>query len=184
MIVTIGGDIGSGKTTVAKALAERFHIENISAGEAFRAMAQERGMSLAEFSKLAEEDHTLDRELDKKQVQLVKAAKDVVVDGRLSGLLLQSEADLKIWLRAPLEVRAKRVSGREKKDFRQVLEETREREESELKRYKEIYQIDLRDLSPYDVILNTELWGSEEIINIIGNMISLLSKGAGSHGCR
>ncbi|MEE9594991.1 MAG: AAA family ATPase [Candidatus Hydrothermarchaeales archaeon] len=183
MIITIGGDIGSGKSTVAKALAERFQLKHISAGDTFRAMANERGMSLADFSKLAEQDYEFDKELDDKQVALAREAGDAMVDGRLSGVLLK-EAVLKMWLRAPIEERARRVVKREGKDYDQALQETKEREVSEVKRYLDIYDIDLRDLSIYDVVLNTGLWGPEEVINIIGEMISLLMKVGEIHGDR
>lgn len=173
MIITISGLTGSGKTTVAKALAKKFGLHHISAGEVFREMARERGISLAEFSKLAETHPELDREVDKRQAKMAKAG-DVIVDGRLSGWMVK--ADLKIWLKAPLDVRAKRVAERENKIFELALKETEEREKSELKRYKEIYNIDLNDLSPYDVVLNTCLWNANEVIDIIENIISSLDR--------
>jgi cytidylate kinase len=183
VIITVGGDIGSGKTTVAKAVAKRFGLKHISAGDTFREMAKVRGMSLAEFSRLAEENQDLDRELDNKQVALAREAGDAIVDGRLSGIMIQ-DAVLKIWLKASLEERVKRVAKRENKDYSQALRETREREASEFKRYKDIYGVDLRDLSFYDVVLNTSLWEPEEVINIIGEMVSYLIKGGGSFGDR
>ncbi len=114
---------------------------------------------------------------------MAREAKDAVIDGRLTGVLLQG-ATLKIWLRASVEERAKRVAGRETKDYDQALKETKEREESEVRRYMDIYGIDIRDLSTYDVVLNTSLWGPDEVANIIGEMISPLKKGGGSHGDR
>ncbi len=183
MIVTIGGDIGSGKSTVAKAVAERFKLKHISAGETFREMANERDMSLAEFSRLAEGNHELDKEVDDRQIEMARKARKAVIDGRLSGVLLK-DAALKIWLRAPIEERAKRVAKREKKDYAQALRETKAREGSELRRYRTIYGIDLGDLSPYDAVLNTHIWGPDEVINIIGEMISPLIKGGGKRGSR
>ncbi|MFQ6135793.1 MAG: (d)CMP kinase [Candidatus Hydrothermarchaeales archaeon] len=169
MIVTVGGPIGSGKTTIAEALAEKFDLRHISAGRVFREMAEKMGMSLAEFSKFAEEHHELDREVDERQVEMAKEG-NAIVDGRLSGWML--DADLKIWLNAPLKVRAKRVANREKKSFEVALRETKDRERSEKKRYEEIYDIDLDDLSVYDVILNTAKWDAEGVVEIIGKMIS------------
>ncbi len=169
-MVTIGGDIGSGKTTVARALAKKFKMRHISAGEIFRKMAKERGMSLSEFSRLAEKDPNIDEEIDARQVERAKKRGNAVVDGRLSGMLI--EADLKIWLRAPLEVRAKRVAEREGEGYAQALREIKEREESEIKRYLEIYGINMRDLSGYDAVLNTAPWGAKDVVAIIGKMVT------------
>ncbi len=173
MIITIGGAVGSGKTTVAKALAKRFGLRHISAGEVFREMAKEKGMTLQEFSKYAENNHEIDKELDRRQIELARQG-NAVIDGRLTGWLI--DADVKIWLTAPLEVRAKRVEKRENKSFQTALEETRDREESEAKRYKEIYNIEISDMSPYDIVLNTQLWNAESVIEIIEKMISSLQE--------
>ena len=172
MIITVGGLIGSGKTTVVKALAKKFKLKHVSAGEVFRSMAEERGLSLEELTKLAEKNHGLDKEVDEKQKKL--AASNVIVDGRLSGWLI--DADLKIWLRAPLEVRAKRVAKRENKSFKQALKETELREESEAKRYREIYKIDITDMPPYNAVIDTSLWSAEEVVSIVAKMVSLLRK--------
>ncbi|RLG57107.1 MAG: cytidylate kinase, partial [Candidatus Hydrothermarchaeota archaeon] len=64
LVITISGLIGSGKTTVAKALAEKLMLRHVQAGMVFREMAKERGMSLQEFSKLAEKDKSFDRLVD------------------------------------------------------------------------------------------------------------------------
>lgn len=172
MIIAIGGPIGSGKTTVSKAIAEKFGFSHISAGVVFREMASEKGITLEEFSKLAEENHEFDRELDKRQVELAKKAENVVIDGRLSGWLI--DADLKVWLKAPLETRARRVSTREGKDYMDALEDVRDRGDSELMRYRDIYDIDLRDLSPYDVVINTDLFGADEVTGIIEKIVSYM----------
>ncbi|MFQ5976185.1 MAG: (d)CMP kinase [Candidatus Hydrothermarchaeales archaeon] len=169
MIVTVGGPIGSGKTTIAKAFAEKFNLKHISAGKVFREMAEERGMSLAEFSKFAEEHHELDREVDKRQIDLAKDG-NAVIDGRLSGWMM--DADLKIWLYAPLKIRAARVANREGKSYQEALIETEEREKSEKKRYRDIYDIDMDNISIYDITLNTSKWDEGGTINVISSAFS------------
>jgi cytidylate kinase len=63
---------------------------------------------------------------------------------------------LKILLKADLRVRADRISKRESKILEDALHETRVREESEARRYKMYYNIDINDFSPYHLILDTE----------------------------
>ncbi|NOZ76558.1 MAG: AAA family ATPase [Euryarchaeota archaeon] len=168
MIITIGGPIGSGTTTVAGELAARLGLRHIYAGEIFREMARERGMSLAEFSRYAEGNEEVDREIDERQKALA-AQGDCIVEGRLSAHFV--DADLKVWLTAPLEVRAARVAEREGQDVETATAQTREREASERRRYREIYGIDPWDLSAYDVVMNTEHWDAESIINLMELMI-------------
>lgn len=172
MIITIGGPIGTGKSTVAKALAKKFNLKHVSAGEVFRGMAKEKGLSLADFSKLAEGDPKIDKEVDRRQEEIAKSSGNAIVDGRLSARMIN--ANLKIWLTAPLEVRAKRVAEREGKRVKDALKETKEREKSELKRYSEIYGIDTKDVSYYDVVLNTSLWNADEVISILEKIIGSL----------
>ena len=54
MIITIGGLAGSGTTTAAKVLSDIMDIPFLSTGSIFRDMAKEKGMSVLEFSKFAE----------------------------------------------------------------------------------------------------------------------------------
>jgi cytidylate kinase len=174
MIITVSGFIGSGKTTVAKALAKRYNLRHISAGDVFRELAKKKELSLQEFSSLAETNPDIDREVDNLQRQKISGG-DVVAEGRLSGWLL--DADFKIWLEASLETRARRVAKRESKSYEVAFKETRDREESEMKRYREIYGIDLRELSPYSIVVDTEDWGAEEVVNLIIEVISTFWSG-------
>ena len=127
MIITIGGPAGSGTTTAAKVLSENLNIPYLSTGSIFRDMAKEKGMSVLEFSKFAENNTDIDKEIDRRQAELAYEAGDIVVEGRLSAYFI--EADLKIWLTAPLDVRAKRVHDRENKSIEQAVHEIKIREE-------------------------------------------------------
>ena len=170
MIITIGGSIASGKTTLAKELSKQLGFKHISAGGIMRDMAEEQGMSLSEFSKYAEKNFEIDREVDKRQKELVKG--DCVVDGRLSSHFLDS--NLKIWLISPLDVRAQRLAKREGCSSDEALNEIVLREKSEQKRYKKLYNIDLNGLEKYDLILNTARWDIKGMTKVVSLAISSL----------
>lgn len=163
MRITIGGCPGSGKTTLCVKLAEAFHLTHVSAGQVFRDMASERGVSLEEFSRMAEMDESIDFEVDKRQKE--RAVENTVTEGRITAHLV--DADVKIWLSASLEVRARRIASRENIPYEEALKKTEEREISERKRYERYYGIDAGDLSVYDVVLNTELWEAEGVFAIV-----------------
>jgi len=154
MIITVGGLIASGKSTLAREISKRLRYKYISAGDIMRDMAREKGMTLLEFSKIAEKNPSIDKKIDARQKKL--ATGNCVVDGRLSAYFLKS--DFKIWLTAPIEIKAKRLMKREGKKYKNTdnaIDEIKKREENERRRYKDIYNIDLDDLSVYDTVLNT-----------------------------
>ncbi len=165
MIITIGGVAGSGTTTAAKVLSERLDYPFLSAGAIFRQMAEEHGMSLIEFNKYSENNTNIDIELDKRQAQIAHESENLIVEGRLSSYFIDS--DLKIWFNAPLDVRAQRVCDRENKSIEQAKKEILTREESEALRYKDIHNIDINNMDIYDLIINTNSFNPDSIVEII-----------------
>jgi len=166
MRVTVSGPPGSGTTTAAESLSSRFSLKHVSSGDVFRSMAEERGMTLAEFGRAAEKDSEIDKEVDTRQRELARNNDDLVLEGRLSGWMVE-EPDLCIWLNAPIEVRAKRVADREEKTVEEALGEVKQRERSEAKRYEEIHGIDIDDLSIYDLIIDTSTWDEKGVAGVI-----------------
>jgi cytidylate kinase len=173
MIITISGLAGSGTTTATRILSQKLGIPFISAGDIFRQMAVENNMEILEFSKFAEENESIDIEIDKRQSQIAKENKNIIIEGRLSGHLV--DADLKIWFIAPLDVRAKRVSEREDKPIEIVKKEISKRTKSEAKRYKEIHDIDIENMEVYDIIVNTSNFQPESIADIILKVVEVIS---------
>ena len=109
MRITISGSPGSGTTSLGKALAERYNLRYLSAGEVFRGLAKEHGMDLAAFGKLAEENPEIDLKIDARQKEIGEASDDIILEGRLAGWMVEN-ADLKILLYASPDCRAERLS--------------------------------------------------------------------------
>ena len=167
MLLTVSGPPGSGKSTTAAALAEAFDLEHISGGDIFRELAAERGYSPVEFNELAEEDDQIDRDLDRRLDEIAQERDDVLLESRLAGWLAGDAADIRIWLDAPLNIRAERIADREGKDVDVAREETDRREASEAKRYHEYYNIDIRDRGIYDIVYNTARWSPEGVLGML-----------------
>lgn len=166
MLITVSGPPGAGKSTAAAGLAEELGLEHVSGGDIFRELAAERGMSALEFGKLAEEDDTIDRDLDQRLRQTAEEREDLVLESRLAGWLTGDRADFRLWLDAPMDVRAARIADREDRPLEETRVEEREREESEARRYREYYGIEISDLSIYDLTLNTARWGEDDMVAI------------------
>ena len=166
MIITIGGLAGTGTTTAAELLSEKLDIPYISAGSVFREMAAERGMSVLEFSEFAEGNDDIDKEIDKRQAEKAKSADKLIIEGRLSAYFVEN-ADLRIWLVTPFDVRSKRISEREDKSVEVAKNEIIIREKSEALRYMEIHNIDISNMDIYDLIINTGTFNPEKVLEII-----------------
>jgi cytidylate kinase len=167
MLLTVSGPPGSGKSTTATALADDLDIEHISGGDIFRDLAAERGLSLAEFNELAEEDDSIDRDLDRRLREIAVEEDDVVLESRLSGWLAADYADIRVWLDASLDVRAARIADREEKTVAEAKEETEVRAASEAQRYREYYNIDIDDRSIYDLVVNTGRWSESAVPELV-----------------
>ncbi len=172
MIITISGPPGSGKSTLSKILSAKLGMELISMGDIFRKCAEDRCMCLAEYGILAKCNGDIDREIDEMQKKIAKEKDNIILEGRLSGFLV--DAGLKVWLKAPLEIRAERIARRENKPVSAALAETSEREECERERYINYYEIDIKDLSVYDLVIDSTRLSPEDIYEIVAKAIECM----------
>lgn len=163
MNITISGPPGSGKSTTSKALAERLKMRLVIGGEIFRQMAKERNMSLAEFSLYCEKHPDVDIELDKRLKAMSEKEDNLIIESRLAGHLCN--AKFRIWLDAPANVRVSRLKKRQDKE--ETAEEMLRREQSEIMRYKEYYDIDMNNKSVYNMVIDTSNITIEETVDMI-----------------
>jgi len=174
MKITISGLPGSGTTTVARLLAEKLGYKLISAGEVFRRLAMERGMTLEELSRYAEDNPEIDLYIDKMQRELAEKEDNVIVEGRLSGWMIKDA--FKVWIYADPEIRYERIAKREGIELSRARVETKRREELERRRYKKFYSIDIDDISIYHIAINSGLFKPEEVVEIILKAFELVRR--------
>jgi cytidylate kinase len=163
MLITVSGPGGSGKSTLARSLAAELGVDHVSGGDVFRDIAAERDLTPLELNRQAEEDDSIDRDLDRRLRSIAREEDDLVLESRLAGWMAGEFADFRVWLDAPLDVRAERIADREEKSVERAREETRARAESEAKRYENYYGIDIADLTIYDLVLNTARWSPDSL---------------------
>ena len=163
--IAISGKSGCGNTTVSRLLADRLGIALIN--YTFHTMADEQGITFDEMCRRAESDDQWDRYLDKEQVRRARE-QSCVLGSRLAIWFLE-EADLKVVLTAPPEVRARRIQQREGGSLASVLAATNERDRRDHARYLRLYNIDVESFEFADLIIDTQQYTPEEIVEVIVN---------------
>ena len=169
MRITISGPPGSGKTTACNRLSEILGLKAVVFGKIFREMAAEKHLSLLEFGDLAEKDPSIDEAIDAKILEIARENEDIILESRLSAYMLSRNSipAFKIYLGASPEVRMSRIGVREGQTLEDAKRETVERQASEAKRYMMYYNIDINDMSVYDLVVNTDDLDPDGVIDTI-----------------
>lgn len=167
-VVTVGGLPGSGTTTICLLLANSAGLRHVNIGTIFRTMAEERGMPLNEFGAYVSAHPEIDRELDRRQVEIAREG-GVLLEGRLSGYMVGAAGldALRVWLEAAEDIRHARVAQRGEITLDAARAVTEERERDEKSRYVDLYGFDLYDTSIYDLIIDTGTTPPEDVVRQI-----------------
>ncbi len=170
-VITVGGMVGAGKSTLAKMLAEKLGFNYISAGQIFREEAAKRGMTIQEFMKVAPE--SLHRNVDRMVAERVRSG-NWVVDSRLGAFFVKN-ADLRVFLTAPVDVRAERVAERDGVPLKEAVQIVKTRDETDRENYRRIYGIDYLDIRAYDLVLNTALFEKDGVLEVVEHVLEQVS---------
>ena len=161
--IAISGHSGCGNTTAVHNVGKTLGLNVVN--YTFRDLARDLDVPFEEIQKRAGETKVFDFLTD---LSLIRASLQprAVVGSRLAAWLV--DADLRVWLHAPLETRAKRIHQREKDSlYESVLYRTLQRDEQNRKRYLQLYGIDISDRSDFDIIINTERLTAEQVSSLI-----------------
>ena len=72
MIITIGGNVGAGKTTLANNLANTLHYEQLYVGNILREMAAEKNLTIEQFYAQLKEDPAVEQAVDQRQATMMR----------------------------------------------------------------------------------------------------------------
>ena len=167
MIIAISGLTGSGKNTLGEYLAGALDLKLVC--PTFKDLAKKEGISLMDFQKRAEKDPNIDKKFD---AELKGQAKNNCVVTTWLGPWMVN-ADLRVYVFAPKEVRAERVAKRDSVSAQQAKKHIKERDEENRKRYLKVYGIDIYDTSNFDVCLSSANFSKEEMRDAVLEIIKI-----------
>ena len=175
MFITITGELGSGKTTVAKILNQEYGFDFYSTGSIQREIAKEKGITTLELNQLMSNDvnNIYDKMIDDKTVEISREnrGRNVVFDSRMAWHFV--EESFKVYVTVDSYMAAQRVikAGRGVEEQYASLEEAakslRKRKQLEDSRFAEIYSVRTTDFSNYDLIVDSTFISPEELAKLI-----------------
>jgi CMP/dCMP kinase len=159
-IITITGDLASGKSLIARRIAAELGAVYFSTGFIQREIAAKFGMTTLELNKYAESHPEIDQEIDDRVRMLGSRDEDLVVDSRMAWHFLPDS--FKVFLTTNLMRAAERVIADTErsnepiyKDLQDAMLKLQERKRSENKRYLVLYNADCAKLSNFDLVIDT-----------------------------
>jgi CMP/dCMP kinase len=172
MHISITGDLGSGKSTVAKEICQKLNYKYLSTGLIQRQLGKERGMNTLEFNKFTDYNKEIDDVIDQKLKDINDQPDPFVLDSRLGWHFVNKS--FKIYLMAIDEVAASRVIIDKKRigepsavDIKAKINDQRERRKIEDNRFEKNYGVKPDIFNDFDAIIDTSTASISEVTDLI-----------------
>ena len=181
MIITIAGDLGSGKSSVAKEVAKKIDFTYISTGYLHRKIAEEYSVDALKLNEIAQNDESIDCRIDSYLKSLNETNEDLIIDSRLAWHFVKKS--IRIFFEVNPAIAVRRIIGDTSRynepiynDEAMALEKLNERKRIENIRFFEKYGVDCNNLSNYDIIINTSLASIEDVTNMVISIVEMTTK--------
>ena len=106
-IISLAGDLASGKGTVSLLLKEDLGYTIYRNGDYVRALAKEKNMSITEFNIYLESHPQIDIQIEKSAAEYAKNNDNLIIDARLGWYAVPHS--FKVYLKVDIDVSAKRA---------------------------------------------------------------------------
>lgn len=176
IVVIVSGLAASGKSTLAKQLAEKLRLKRFSGGEALKTIAAKMGFDTSEerwwesdegmrFLALREGDERFDRMVDEELLSYARRG-GVVIDSWVLPWLF--EGGFKVWLKADRKVRAERLARRAGLTLDEAARILEERDARNAELYRRLYGIKIStDFEPFHLVIDTTRLSSQAVLDIV-----------------
>jgi len=176
IVICISGMAGTGKSTLAKKLAQKYKLKYYSGGDALKELAKDEGYNPSSrgwwespeglsFLKKREKNLNFDKVVDDKLLEYTQQG-NVLLDSWAMPWLLKT--GFKIWLTASEEKRAERIAKRDKLSVKEALHVLKEKEARTKAIYKKLYGFRLgEDFEPFDLVLDTDNLDAGEVFQVL-----------------
>jgi len=167
-IISLAGELASGKGTVSHILMERLHYTVYRNGEYVRNLAKEKGLDITSFNAYLNEHPEIDRQIEKSAAEYAKTHNQFIIDARLGWYAVPES--FKVYLIVDLDVAAQRAFADENRKETEKFETVEEQKADIQRRYKmenerywKLYGVHKEDHANYDLVIDTTHQTPEEV---------------------
>lgn len=171
-IISISGELASGKGTVSKILMKDLDYGIYRNGEYARKLAKDMGLDITGFNIYVENHPEIDQQIEKSASEYAKTHDNFIIDARLGWYAVPYS--FKVYLKVDINVSAERAfndpNRKDTERFSSVAEQKEDiikRYNLENERYWNLYKIRKEDMSNYDLVIDTTNLTPEEVANKI-----------------
>ena len=167
-IISIAGELASGKGAVSTILMQKLNYGIYRNGEYFRKLAKEMNMDVTAFNEYVKKHPEIDIKIEKSATEYAKENDNFIIDARLGWYAVPES--FKVYLTVDIEEAAKRAFNDEKRKSTESFD-TLEAQKADLikrynlenERYFKLYNVHKEELNNYDLVLDTTNSTPEEI---------------------
>lgn len=166
-IISIAGDLASGKGTIAQILSEEFNYTIYKNGEYARKLARERGLDITSFNIYLKDHPEIDREIEKSAAEYAKDHNNFIIDARLGWYAVPES--FKVYITVDIDEAAKRAFNDPNRKSTECFATIQEQKEDMQRRYKlenerywDLYKVRKEDMSNYDFVIDTTTITAQE----------------------
>lgn len=169
-IITITGDLASGKGITSKLLSESLGYEIYRNGAYFRKLAKEHNMDVTQFNIYVKNHPEIDKQIEKSAAEYAKEHDNLIVDARLGWYAIPDS--FKIYLKVDIDIAAERafydenLERKETEKFATIEEQKQDMQKRfllENDRYFKVYGVKKEDMSNYDLVIDTTNLTPEQV---------------------
>jgi cytidylate kinase len=173
-VITITGDLASGKSSVTDILKKYLNYEVYKTGQYVRRLATEKNMTINEFQDYVKIHPELDRQIENNSAVYAEEHDNIIVDARVGWYAIPYS--FKVYLKTDIDISTKRAYlDRERKSsepcssIEEVKNQIISRNTKEIDRFFNLYNVRKDDMKNYDLIIDTSNISVEETAKKIQN---------------
>lgn len=173
-IITLAGDLASGKGTVSSLLSQDLKYEIYKNGDYVRKLAKEKGVSVTSYNEYLKDHPEIDKEIEQSAAKYAETHQNLIVDARLGWYAIPDS--FKVYMKVDIDVAAQRAFGDNNRKETESFSTVEEHKQDIMRRYKlenerffKLYGVRKDDMSNYDLVIDTTDITPEQAKEIIKN---------------